>query len=83
MASADRYRPKPKTVWLAKLRRQFLSGVGVRDAAKPEPMAGCITSSGAATVQTPTANAGSRVGLRTQSAPWRPTSTVANAMPTA
>ena len=83
MTSAERYRPRPHTVWLARLRRQFLSGVGVRDAAKPDPMAGCMTKSGAATVPMPTASAGSWVGLWTQAAPCRDSSTPAKIAPTA
>ena len=63
MSAADAYKPKPKTVWFSKLRRQFLIGVGVFDAANPLPIAGCITNSGMTTVLMPSAMADSNDGL--------------------
>ena len=51
-AAPATYRPAPNTAWLATLRRQFATGAGVFDARTPDPMAGCITNQGAATVAT-------------------------------
>jgi hypothetical protein len=44
---------------VGQVRRLFDSGAGVFEAMKPEPMAGCITNQGAATVASPKARAGS------------------------
>lgn len=47
----------------------------------PAPMPGCISRKGAATVATPTASAGPRLGCRTQAGPQIPIYTAANAIP--
>jgi len=67
-AAAPTCRPRPKTAWLAKLRRQFFSGVGVRDDARPAPIAGCIRNSSTAAMARPQVTAGSKVGRLSQAA---------------
>lgn len=81
MRVAARYRPDPNTAWFATLLRQFLAGVGVLDEAMPAPIAGCMTSQGAATVPIPTASAGRRFGFLVQANPAMPTNKPAKAMP--
>ena len=83
MTTAARYRPSPKTLWLARLLSRFFAGAGVRDDAMPAPMAGCMTSQGAATVAMPMHSAGSSVGLCTQSLPAMPARKPAKLMPVA
>jgi hypothetical protein len=53
------------------------AGRGMREAAMPAPMAGCINRNGAATLQMPTASAGPIVGCLTQAAPKKDTNTAA------
>src|SRR3989344_639566 len=81
MSEADRYRPSPKTQWLSRLRKQLFAGDGVLLAKKPAPIAGCMSSRGAATVSTPTASAGSRVGLASHERPAPPASQAAKGTP--
>ena len=60
-----------------------MPGWGVRRDAMPAPMAGCITSQGAATVATPSMRAGASEGLYAQPVPATATSSAANATPVA
>lgn len=59
--------PLPNTPWLTSDRRQFRTGVDVFEAAKPAPMACCMTNSGATAVAVPTQQrAGRNLGLFVQ-----------------
>lgn len=60
------YNPTPNTACVTTLCIRARFGRGVRLAAIPAPIAGCISRKGAATLPMPTINAGASVGWRAQ-----------------
>ena len=72
---------KPKIAWVGSVWSREFQGRGVRDAANPPPIAGCMTGKGASAATIPTASAGARVGLSSHAVPWVATRIAANAMP--
>jgi hypothetical protein len=61
---AARYKPSPKTVWVARLLIESMTGLGALEEAIPAPNASCRMKCGATTVAIPMLSAGSKVGLR-------------------
>jgi hypothetical protein len=81
VASAERYSPKPKTVWVTRLLRLFRTGADVLDEAIPAPRAGCKMNSGATAVTIPVSNAGVKDGDRAQSTPKVESKSAAKVIP--
>jgi hypothetical protein len=80
---AATYRPRPNTVCVTRLLNRAAAGFGVRLAAIPAPMPGCISRNGATMLPMPTISAGPIVGRPAQSRPYRTSRAAANAMPIA